>query len=529
MTAPQASLGPAGAIDGRPERLIVPPPESPGTDRPYAGPALAVGIPAILILAALPFLRWGDGASLPKIALFLGRFHPTLLHLPIALLLLALLLELIRLPRLARVVPSFPSTVLDFVVWLAALGGFAAALAGWLLSHEGGYDAPLLDRHLWSGVATAIGAFACVLLRAFAKVRPDRAVLQTLATALLVATCGTMIVAAHAGGSLTHGDGYLTEHAPAPIRLLVGLPIPRDRSREPLTPIAEREAFDGVALRIFENHCTTCHNPGKLKGELKLDTYEGVLAGGKSGPVVVAGDPGSSELLKRIHLPLEDKAHMPPKGKTPLTDDEAAVLAWWIQAGVPNHDTLRALKAPAEIRVVFSRTLPEGERRAVAELQNRQASEYEATLTGLRASIPGSLRTILPGERDLEYTAVIAGATFGDAELQKLGSVGNDLRWLDLSRTGITDAGLKVLAKMPNLKHLDLRGTAVGDDGVRALAAVLHNLETLSLYGTRVTDAGLPALQGLPSLRRLYVGGTPVTKPGLEALRKARTELDITP
>ena len=215
---------------------------------------------------------------------------------------------------------------------------------------------------------------------------------------------------------------------------------------------------------------------------------------------------------------------MPPKGKTPLTDDETAVLAWWIEAGLPNHDTLRARKAPAEIRVVFSRTLPEGERRAVEELQNRQASEYEATLTGLRASIPGSLRTILPGERDLEYTAAIAGATFGDAELQKLASVGNDLLWLDLSRTGITDAGLKVLAKMPNLERLDLRGTAVGDEGVRALAG-LNKLETLSLYGTGVTDAGLKALQGLPSLRRLYVGGTPVTEPGLDALRKARTEL----
>jgi hypothetical protein len=218
---------------------------------------------------------------------------------------------------------------------------------------------------------------------------------------------------------------------------------------------------------------------------------------------------------------------MPPKGKAPLTDDEAAVLAWWIEAGLPNHDTLRALKAPAEVRVVFSRTLPEAERQAVAELQNRQATEYEATLTGLRASIPGSLRTILPGERDLEYTAAIAGAKFGDAELQKLGAVGNDLLWLDLSRTGITDAGLAVLAKMPNLEHVDLRGTAVGDQGVRALAG-LDKLETLGLYGTGVTDAGLEPLRGLPALRRLYVGGTKVTAQGLEALRQARKELRIT-
>lgn len=444
------------------------------------------------------------------------------------MLLLALVLELIRLPRLRRFAPGFPGTVLDAVVWLAALSGLAAAVAGWLLAHEGGYDADLLDRHLWTGVATGIGAFTCVVLRSLARARPDRTVLTPVATAVLAGTVGTMLVAAHAGGSLTHGEDFLTEHAPAPIRLLVGLPILRDRSEEPLTAIAERQAFDGVALRIFEARCLDCHNAGKMKGELRLDTYEAVLAGGQSGPVVVAGDPESSELLKRIHLPLEDKQHMPPKGKVQLTEDETAVLAWWIEAGAPNRETLRTLKAPAEIRVVFARTLPERERRAVEELQNRQAAEYEATLTGLRASVPGSLRAILPGERDLEFTAAIGGATFKDAELQQLGSVGNDLCWLDLSRTGITDAGLKVLAKMPNLERLDLRGTAVGDEGVRALAG-LNNLETLGLYGTRVTDAGLKALQGLPSLRRLYVGGTPVTEPGLEALRKARRGLVITP
>jgi mono/diheme cytochrome c family protein len=336
-----------------------------------------------------------------------------------------------------------------------------------------------------------------------------------------------MVFAAHAGGSLTHGEGFLTEHAPAPIRLLAGLPVPRDRSQEALTPIAEREAFDGVALRIFESHCIDCHNPGKLKGELKLDTYEGVLAGGESGPVVVEGNPGASELLKRIRLPVEDKEHMPPKGKAPLSDDEAAVLAWWIEAGLPNRETLRALGAPAELRVLFSRTLPEAERRAVAELQDRLASQYEATLTDLRSSVPGSLRTILPGERDLEFTAAIAGAAFGDAELSKLAAVGSELRWLDLSRTGLTNAGLAALARMPNLERLDLRETAVGDEGVRALAG-LRKLETLGLYGTRVTDAGIPALRELPSLRKLYVGSTQVTEPGLDALRKARAELRVT-
>ena len=490
--------------------------------------SFAVAVPAILVMALLPFVQVGDGSSIPKLFLFLGRFHPTLLHLPVALLLLALLLELMGLPGLRRVFTRPPESVLDLVVWLAALSGFAAALAGWLLAHEGGYDADLLDRHRWSGVVTGIGAFACVLARAHARSQPGRAGLRGAATALLVGTCGAMVFAAHAGGSLTHGEDYLTEHAPNGVRRLLGLHTPRDRSREPLTVIAEREAFDGVVLRILEDHCTACHNPGKIKGQLRLDTHEGILAGGQSGPAVLAGNPGASVLLERVRLPPEDTKHMPPKGRAPLDDDEIAVLAWWIEAGLPDRDTLRALEAPPEIRVAFSRTLPEPERRAVEELQERLAAEHAATLAELRASIPGSLRPITPGDRGLEYTAAIAGAAFGDAELERLGSAGSDLVWLDLSRTGVTDAGLKALARMPNLERLDLRGTAVGDAGLAALAG-LDKLETLGLFGTRVTDGGLEALRELPSLERVYVGDTLVTEEGRKALREARAELQVTP
>src|SRR5262249_3376691 len=159
--------------------------------------------------------------------------------------------------------------------------------------HEGGYDAPLLDQHLVTAVVTAIGAFGCVLVRSVAKARPEKPILGRVAPALVVGTSLAMIVAAHFGGSLTHGEGDLTEPAPALVRRLAGLSVPRDRTLEKRMPIAEREAFEGVVLRVFETRCTVCHNPGKLKGGLRLDTYDGILAGGKSGAVVVAGNPGA--------------------------------------------------------------------------------------------------------------------------------------------------------------------------------------------------------------------------------------------
>ncbi len=490
--------------------------------------ALAVACPAVLVLALLPFVQLGDGTTLPQLALFLGRLHPSVLHLPVALLILALLIEATRLPGLARVAPIFPPSVLASVLWLASLSGFAAAVAGWCLSHEGGYDEALLTRHLWSGVATAIGAFLGLLLHTLASAGPDRAVLRHLGTLVVLVTSGVMVVAAHAGGSLTHGEDYLTEHAPPTIRRLAGLPIPRDRTLERRTAIADREVFDGVALRVLERHCTSCHNPGKRKGELAMDTHAGVMAGGVSGPVVIAGAAADSELLTRLRLPVDDKKRMPPKGRPSLTDDEVAVLTWWVAAGAPAAGTFRTVKAPAEIRAAFWRILPESERQEIEAYQRRQAAEYEATLAAVRAAVPGALRAIVPGERELEYTAAVAGATFSDADLKKLAAVGRDLVWLDLSRTAITDAGLNALATMPNLEHLDLRDTAVGDAGVAALAP-LANLRTLGLYGTAVTDEGVPSIQRLAGVTRLYLGGTRVTDRGMAALRTARKDLRIAP
>jgi uncharacterized membrane protein len=494
------------------------PAAAPRSDATFA---LAAGLPTAALLAALPFVQLGDGGGVPRPALFLGRFHPTILHLPVALLLLALFLECLRLPWLRRRFAAPSDASLDLVVWLAALTGFAAAVAGWLLSHEGGYDPDLLDRHLWAGSATGIGAVACAVLRSLAAARPERAGRRRAATTALAATCAVMIVASHAGAGLTHGEDYLTEHAPDAVRRALGLPVSRDRSREPVKPLEERAAFTDVVLPILENRCAACHGESRRKGDLRLDAVAEIRKGGKSGPAIRPGDVRESELLRRVRLPLEDKKHMPPKGKAQPAAEEVAILEWWVGAGAPDAAALGGLAVPAEVRAAIEGLMSGAERRALEERKRQEAARHEAALAELRKTLPGALRPILPGERRMEYTAAIAGKAFGDAELAKLAAVGRDLAWLDLSRTGVTDAGLKVLGAMPNLERLDLRGTAAGDEGLKALAG-LSKLETLGLYGTGVTDAGLEPLRGLKNLKKLYLGGTKTTEEGAKKLREAR-------
>jgi uncharacterized membrane protein len=45
------------------------------------------------------------------------------------------------------------------------------------------------------------------------------------------------------------------------------------------------------------------------------------------------GDALNSHIIQRANLPLDDKKHMPPKGKAQLTPQEIGLLTAWVQSG----------------------------------------------------------------------------------------------------------------------------------------------------------------------------------------------------
>lgn len=80
---------------------------------------------------------------------------------------------------------------------------------------------------------------------------------------------------------------------------------------------------------IFAGKCFACHGGDKRSGGLSLRDYASVLEGGRSGAVLVPGEPGQSLLVRRING--EVQPAMPPGGK--LTGAEAATLSAWIREG----------------------------------------------------------------------------------------------------------------------------------------------------------------------------------------------------
>lgn len=83
-----------------------------------------------------------------------------------------------------------------------------------------------------------------------------------------------------------------------------------------------------------------------------------------------------------------------------------------------------------------------------------------------------------------------------------------------------TDVHMKHIARMPNLRRLNLIKTQISSDGLPQLAE-LENLQELLLCGTQIDDQGLLHLKDLDSLQELYLNQTNVTEIGVRRLKQS--------
>ena len=96
----------------------------------------------------------------------------------------------------------------------------------------------------------------------------------------------------------------------------------------PAVPAGAADSIETTAAALVARHCLECHNGSDKKGGLDLTRRAAAVAGGDSGAALVPDDPDNSFLLKRI-----EAGEMPPKERTPLTDDARKLLREWIAAG----------------------------------------------------------------------------------------------------------------------------------------------------------------------------------------------------
>lgn len=468
--------------------------------------ALLVGL---LLLGVVAVAGGDHDSSLWPLA---GRFHPLLVHLPIGMLLLAIVAELLgRHPARTAWRPLVPLALL-----LGAWSAIIAGTVGLLLSDWGSYDPDVLRWHRWLGLGIPLLATATWWLRDRAEAGEERAHRRypLAAAALLVA----ITIGGHLGGTLTRGEGYLTRYLPEGVRAMVGLP-----TEDALTTIAvgnpdTTRVYAALIQPILTTRCGSCHNPMRHKGGLVLTTSKGLFAGGRQGKVVVPGRAEESELLVRVALPPGHTDAMPPD--RPLSVAEVELVRWWIAQGASTEVMLSEIERPSGVR----RTL------AAYGLDDLPTGIFAVTVPPADSTAVAAARaaglSVVPLSRTGTYLSV-AATSLSTAEVALLRPLAPQVASVDLAHAGVNDSIVDLLVAMSHLARLKLTGTRVTDAGVRRLAS-LGYLESLNLVDTDVSDAALPALERMRRLRAVHLWGTRVTPAGVARLQRALPRATIT-
>src|SRR4051812_14187716 len=102
-------------------------------------------------------------------------------------------------------------------------------------------------------------------------------------------------------------------------------------------PVSEGAEFFEKNIRpLLVEHCYQCHSVGAEKGgkgKLLLDSRDATLKGGEGGPILGAGSPDGSRLIKALRWK-DDKLQMPPKKA--LAPEQVALFEQWVKMGAPD-------------------------------------------------------------------------------------------------------------------------------------------------------------------------------------------------
>lgn len=429
---------------------------------------------------------------------FLGRFHPLLVHLPIGFLLLALVLQwLRRKEKYFAIVPAIKAAYL-----LGAASAAASCISGWLLAAGGEYDEATLDLHRWMGISVALVA----AIGYYFSGKPGRLGKNIVSVLLFV----LILVTGHLGGTLTHGEGFLTKG--------IGSKDSVQTTRKPIANVQEAMVFNEVIQPIFTEKCSSCHSAKKQKGGLRLDSKDWILKGGKDGKVYHAGNATASELYQRVILdPLEEK-HMPPKGKPQLTEQEQILLHWWLNGDAGFNKKVKEIAQDEKVKMALtalqSVAVPAAKPMLPATPVAKAADKVLEELR--KAGI-----TLVPVAVDNNYlSASFVSIPKPDKKtVDLLSKLSDQLAWLTLNGAVLTDSSWKQLAVCTHLTRLNIAHSNISDTSIENLLS-LQQLQYLNLVGTKVTAAGVASLRKLGKLESLYLGETAIQPADRMALQK---------
>jgi hypothetical protein len=101
----------------------------------------------------------------------------------------------------------------------------------------------------------------------------------------------------------------------------------------------EQISFKDDILPLLQWRCSSCHKPGGAgyqKSGLDLTSYAGVMKGTKFGPMVIVGEPESSNLMLLLDWRASPALRM-PHGKKQLSTCDRNNIRAWIRQGAKDN------------------------------------------------------------------------------------------------------------------------------------------------------------------------------------------------
>lgn len=437
---------------------------------------------------------------LEELGSFIGRFHPILVHLPIGMLVIAFMMALAeKLNKNANY-----NQAIRFSLLLGSIAAVFAGITGYLLSRNGGYEADVLDFHQWLGIAVSVfSLFTYWLYKTdgksssrFNKIRSQKFVLL-LVIVLLIGFTG------HYGGTLTHGKGYIKDAVPTNIKAFLGIKAEEEEIAV-LENVQEAQVYQEVIHPILKARCQSCHGEKKKEGGFALHSQENLLKGGDSGSLLSKGSKEKSELYARLILPEGHEDRMPPKGRTPITENQIKLIAWWIDSGLDFEKKVKEISQSEEIAGILKKLESADDEGDVEMLYANLPEAPSLPENKINAWQAKGIK-IMPISENNNYVVInaINYPELSDKDIDELMEIKDNIVQLKLGHTDITDNSLVKIASLPNLIRLHLEYSQITDKGLENLSDA-KQLNYVNLVGTKITESGLSHLEGIKSLQHIY-------------------------
>ena len=414
--------------------------------------------------------------------ILLGRFHPLIIHLPIGFIVLGVLIELNKKNL------KWSKDALQFIFFWASLSGLFSIITGYLQYQKEGYSWETIQGHLIAGILTVILSFIFYLyLKRNSVFESFKTRLFSFGHILLLTITG------HLGGNITHGEEHLTE----PFNNLVGISSSIDQDIDKYyEDFAEKSVFSGLIQPLLDDKCVKCHNDKKSKGGLKMHTIESLKQGGKNGYVLNFDKPELSEILIRIHLPEQEKKHMPPSSGKQFSREEINIISQWINQGSSFSQKLNEFKIDDNLVNYFFKTEKPFYPKNILPLPDSQIIK----------TIQSKNILILPINKGSNFFSIstINFPDFNDKNLSFLEKIKDNIVNLDLSNSKITDSIFSNLKSYSNLTVLKLSNTKITGNSINQLS-LLPNLKRLYLVNTSFQEKFIGDLLQFKNLENVYL------------------------